>query len=294
MKWMFGGALAVVLAAAGYIGLAGAADAPVNPVLNSIVPCRIIDTRPSPNTVGPRSTALKAAETYTVKMTGAQGDCSVPTSAASLVLNVTVVEGTAPSWLTVWPAGTPVPTASNLNWVPGPSPIANQVTVGLPGSGEVSFRNQLGRVHLVVDVTGYYADHDHDASYYTKAEIDALVSANPGPKGDPGVNGISGYETIVETGTFTMAQIDADFGGLRLVGASCPEGKKLTNQGIVWGLDPDVDPDLQTPGWKDQFPNIVATTMSPTDQAPVFWISTDMMNTNGVWYYKARSICATG
>ena len=171
-------AVALVVGVAVWVGFATATSDPVSPVLTSIQPCRLIDTRPAPNTVGPRSTPLGAGETYSLTVTGAEGNCTLPTDLTTLVMNVTVVSGTADSWLTIWPAGTSVPTASNLNWVAGQAPTPNQVTVGVSANGAVSFRNQAGTVHIVGDVVGYFTDHNHDDRYYTKAEIDELIDSS--------------------------------------------------------------------------------------------------------------------
>ncbi|MFD9127288.1 PKD domain-containing protein, partial [Kitasatospora sp. NPDC059571] len=68
---------------------------------------------------------------------------------------VTVTATTAPGYLTVYPHGDAVPTASNLNWVAGRT-VPNLVTVPVK-DGKVSFRNSSpGTVHLVADLAGYY------------------------------------------------------------------------------------------------------------------------------------------
>ena len=59
----------------------------------------------------------------------------MPADANTVVLNVTVTDPTAGSYLTVWPQGSARPTASSVNWVAGQT-IPNTVTVGLnPAAG---------------------------------------------------------------------------------------------------------------------------------------------------------------
>ena len=124
-----------------YIGLANYAP---------VTPFRILDTR---NTGGPIGQGLVRA----LQVTGV-GALPIPASATAAVLNVTEVNGSASSLLTVYPFNTPRPTASNLNF--GPSTvIANLVTVTLganAGQGWINIYNSIGSVNVVVDVEGYF------------------------------------------------------------------------------------------------------------------------------------------
>jgi hypothetical protein len=168
-------ALATVLVAAGVgygVRLTGASSPTPNPVVTTITPCRLLDTRPGSDNVGPRSTPLGPNETYTTPVRGTNGNCTIPGSALGVVMNVTVVGGTRDSFLTVWPAGATRPLASNLNWVAGQPPTPNQVTTALGPDGRISFYNLAGTVHVVGDITGYLADHAHDDRYFTKEQVD--------------------------------------------------------------------------------------------------------------------------
>jgi len=111
-----------------------------------LVPSRILDTR-SGSPVGP-------GQTLNVPITGHGG---VPSSAViAVVLNATVTGTTAASYLTVWPAGVPRPTASNLNWKAGMT-VPNLVVVALGAGGQVSLFNGAGSTHVIFDVEGYVA-----------------------------------------------------------------------------------------------------------------------------------------
>jgi hypothetical protein len=81
---------------------------------------------------------------------------SVPTGATAVVLNVTAVNGSSFSILTVYPTGeSPVPTASNLNF-PAHTALANSVTAQIGTGGAVNIYNGLGTVNVIADVEGYF------------------------------------------------------------------------------------------------------------------------------------------
>jgi hypothetical protein len=98
--------------------------------------------------------------TRSLQVTGVGG---VPASGVSAVaLNVTVTNPTAPSFLTVWPAGATQPTASNLNFVGGQT-VPNRVIVKVGTGGMVNLFNFLGSVDVVVDVNGWFTDATNTA-----------------------------------------------------------------------------------------------------------------------------------
>ncbi|HET7467626.1 MAG TPA: fibronectin type III domain-containing protein [Candidatus Dormibacteraeota bacterium] len=111
-----------------------------------LVPARILDTR--------SSSPLGPGQTLNVTITGHGG---VPASGViAVVLNTTVTGTTAASSLTVWPAGVPRPTTSNLNWTAGKT-VPNLVVVALGTGGQVSIFNPSGSTQVVLDVEGYFA-----------------------------------------------------------------------------------------------------------------------------------------
>lgn len=180
-RWAaIGAAVAITLGAGGLASVDAAVSSDDGAVFVPITPCRLVDTRGA-STVGPRSRPLGAAETHVVDAHGAEGDCTIPTDAVGLSLNVTAVDASAPTFLTVWPDGDDRPEASSLNPQPGQPPTPNAVTTELSGAGRFAMFNLQGVVDVIVDVNGYYADHDHDDRYYTKAEVDSLVAAPPTP-----------------------------------------------------------------------------------------------------------------
>jgi hypothetical protein len=121
-----------------------------------IVPCRLVDTRPT-SQVGPIGTPIGPDTAVTVTVHGTNGNCTIPNTAVGVVTNTTAVNPTAPSFLTVYPGDAAArPTASNLNYVPGSPPTPNQVTVGLSGDGKINVFNRFGSIDVVIDVVGYY------------------------------------------------------------------------------------------------------------------------------------------
>lgn len=73
----------------------------------------------------------------------------------SVALNVTVTNPTASGFLTVWPAGSPRPNASNLNFSPGQT-VPNMVTVPVGQDGKVSIYASAGTSDVIVDVLGWF------------------------------------------------------------------------------------------------------------------------------------------
>jgi hypothetical protein len=116
--------------------------------LTPIAPVRTLDTRPG-TSVGGRSTPLGPNQQLDVTTVPACGSSS--TAAA---LNVTAVSPTASTFLTVWPAGTTRPLASNLNATAG-QVIPNMVMVPTT-NGVASVYNLTGNVDVVVDVIGCF------------------------------------------------------------------------------------------------------------------------------------------
>ncbi len=150
------GATHVIADVVGYIP-AGAAYIPVNPQ-------RLMDTRGMqgdygrlvgstvvrvPGPLGPRST-------FTLDLDSVLDD-ALPgldlTTMAAAVLNVTTVDATEATYLTVWPSGVAQPLASNINPIPG-SVIPNAVVVRPGREDRVNIYNGNGWVHVVVDLVG--------------------------------------------------------------------------------------------------------------------------------------------
>lgn len=149
----------------------------------AIEPRRVIDTR---STTKLRSTPTQ----YRVK----PADLEVPSFADSVVMNTTVADVPAQSFVTLWPSGNPAPprpVASNINVASGQI-IANQTTVKIHEDHIMGF-NAVDGVNVIFDVAGYYlADSATPASFsvaslnfetstkrYSKLEFDYKATAIP-------------------------------------------------------------------------------------------------------------------
>ncbi len=154
-RWVGVGVVIAIAAGAGGLLIASASSSSGASSFVPVTPCRLLDTRPA-SIVGARSTPVGSAETFTTAAWGVNGNCSIPTGATALSMNVVAINATSASYLTVFPAGRPLPLSSSLNWVAGAPPTPNAVTVPLSADGRLSFYNNSGSVDLAVDIVGYY------------------------------------------------------------------------------------------------------------------------------------------
>jgi hypothetical protein len=184
------------------------ADGPYNP----IGPVRICDTRPN-NPSNLTSTAGAPAaqcnggggnpgSTLTLGGTrsiAVAGDFGVPSDATAVVLNVTVVNPTAPGYLSVYPRGAAQPMASNIDDVNG-QVVPNLVEVGTGTAGEVTFVASMP-TDIVVDVEGYTSVAA--AGLYTALSDPVRIcdtrAGNPSTLDSPPVNQCNGANNSGET-----------------------------------------------------------------------------------------------
>ncbi len=121
-----------------------------------ITPCRIVDTRLTPNGNG-AGPVLSAGVARAFQLSGT---CGIPVTARAVVLNVTAVSATADGSFAIFPTGTPAPT--------GPTALsyrANKVRagafiakVGTTGDIVVWPQQPSGTVHMILDTAGYFED----------------------------------------------------------------------------------------------------------------------------------------
>jgi hypothetical protein len=148
-----------VMAASAFVCLAAAspsaAEGPFR--LYTLSPCRLVDTRINAQTVGAYGPVLTSDMQRTFPV---QGNCGVPAGARAVALNVTATASTGQGRFTLYPSGVATPNASTINFQAGQN-LANGAIVPLaaaaPDLAVMPFVVGGGQVHMVIDVTGYFA-----------------------------------------------------------------------------------------------------------------------------------------
>jgi hypothetical protein len=126
---------------------------PVGALYNALRPARLLDTRPGSPTFDGRDAGAGPRGAGTITQLQVTGRAGVPGSATTVSLNVTATEAQGPGFVTVFPCGQPVPTASNLNFVAGDT-VPNAVITKLGDGGRVCLFT-YAPTHLIVDVNGW-------------------------------------------------------------------------------------------------------------------------------------------
>ncbi|WP_157745788.1 hypothetical protein [Micromonospora purpureochromogenes] len=125
-------------------------------------PARLMDSRSG---LGAPKAKLGPGRTVNLQVAGRGG---VPASGVgAVVLNLTVTGPTSNSFLTAYPAGEQLPTASSINFAKGWLG-SNNVTVKVGADGKVSIYNRNGYTDVVVDVVGFYAGTSLTPAGFTK------------------------------------------------------------------------------------------------------------------------------
>lgn len=123
-----------------------------------------------------------------LQVTGVGG---IPASGVTaVVMNVTAVNPTRNSAVSVYPSGQSVPDLPTVSFAAGQN-VANLVTVQ-PANGKVDIRNAWGEVDLGVDVAGYYTDSGAGSLLrpVTPSRILNTVSGVGAPAGRVGWGGV--------------------------------------------------------------------------------------------------------
>jgi len=141
------GTVDVVVDVSGYYTDSGGA------AFHAVQPERLLDSRPGSDNVGPFSSPWDHNGARYVQIVG---EAAVPSAATAVVMNVTAVQPTAPTFVQLWPADVAKPVVgSNVNAGPGQI-VPNAVTVKVGSGGDVLVYNLQGSLHLVADVAGWF------------------------------------------------------------------------------------------------------------------------------------------
>ena len=110
-------------------------------------PCRLADVR--------NGEGFERHDSQIVRVT-VTGRCNVPADATAVALTVTVdnTRTPGPGFVSIWPEGAPMPTASILNYRAGQI-RANATIVGIGMGGAIDLFAQNG-APVIVDVTGWF------------------------------------------------------------------------------------------------------------------------------------------
>jgi len=198
-------------------GWVAAPSSPAGPdgLFKALQPARLLDTRDG---TGGYQGPLGQGAALHMQVLGRGG---VPGAGAeAVIVNVTVTNATATSFLTVWPTGGSLPTASNLNFTAGQT-IPNRVIVRLGTGGQIDIYNHAGSVDVVVDVNGWFTDA-------TAGQVGAgLVPLSPYRILDTR-SGVGGFGSPVPGGS-SIALPVAGKGGVPAMGSATPPRAVVLN-----------------------------------------------------------------
>ena len=216
----------------------------------------------------------------------------VPTDALAMALNITVTESTRPGFVTAFPAGTPMPTASvlNLDWFDQTRAAGG--IFGVSAQGITLFLSGGG--HVVVDYSGYFtgpsASPSSDGLFSVVDPVRLMDTRQTSPLGvGVPIYPQGGVELpLSQRGSmaYNVTSVDGDAGFIRGYAAGTPQpdtstlnpqgqGDIVANFAITQtsdhGLDfwsqPQTNLVVDLQGWFSG-PSVTATIAAPTNRAP--------------------------
>jgi hypothetical protein len=112
----------------------------------TVTPCRVVDTRqPSPGS----PLVAGAPRVFAIA-----GECGISATARAVSLNIAVTAPTSLGYVTLYPAGTAIPTVSTINFAANATRTNNAI-IPLGATGEIAAVLATGTAHCIIDVTGY-------------------------------------------------------------------------------------------------------------------------------------------
>lgn len=119
---------------------------------HTVAPCRALDTRAPIGPFGGPAPAAGSERTFTLL-----GRCGISPTATSVAANITVTQASAAGHLTVYPATSPLPPTSTINYRPGQT-RANNTVLSLDYAGRFTIRTFQagGTAQVILDVSGYF------------------------------------------------------------------------------------------------------------------------------------------
>ena len=229
-----------------------------------VVPSRVLDTRSS---LGGHAGPVVQGETMRLVIAGKNG---VPaTGAGAAALNVTATGANLSSFVTIFPAGTPRPIASNLNFVAGET-IPNRVVVAIGAGGAIAIYNNTGSAHIVVDVDGWFTDASDATAAggtFTAVTPSRLLDTRNGTGGAAGKLGQNQTLTLQVAGSGEVPATGAGAVVLNVtaVDGAIPSYLTIFPEGGVRTLSSDLN---FSNG--DAVPNLVVATLSGSGKIDIY------------------------
>lgn len=245
-----GNMVTVSTAAGGYVDVysnAGTADlvidvmgyfasalAPNGSRFEKLPTTRLLDTRTAGGRLGPEQWVHISPSTPLLARTVGAGCCWARSDVTAVVLNVTAIQSSDDGHLRIFPAGSTLPDASAMNFLPGKD-INRLVTVKVGDDADIEIWNAIGSVDLAVDLVGVYIDRFAEQQngrfigLVPGREIDTRLSS-PFP-GDGALLGghfliSGGYRSEVDL-VANLTAVDAAGGGYLSAG---PWGPQITGE----------------------------------------------------------------
>ncbi|WP_441250161.1 PKD domain-containing protein [Kitasatospora sp. McL0602] len=196
-----------------------------------VMPTRLYDTR-TPDYYGIHH--LGPGQSIDVYIPSAPGH---PYPAAA-VLNVTAVSPSQGGYLSVYPAGSPRPSTSNVNFTAGQT-VPNLVTVPVGESDRVTVYNFSGTTDVVVDLMGVY-ESGGGARFTALAPsrlLDTRQSTAVGPDASTSVQvrGVGGVPADATSVVLNVTSTGSDAGGYLTAYASGTERPGTSNLNFTAG-----------------------------------------------------------
>jgi archaellum component FlaF (FlaF/FlaG flagellin family) len=177
-RWAaIGAACAVVLGAGGLGVVSATTSSGDRAIYVPVTQIRVLDTRLGEKVVNETVRLVIEGIITTADGTSQQ---VVPTDASAVAINITATSTRKNGdygYVNVFPCtanSDSAPNTSSLNFENGID-IANALNVTTSANGSICLY-VFGTADLLVDVAGYYVDHNHDDRYYLKADVDAALS----------------------------------------------------------------------------------------------------------------------
>jgi hypothetical protein len=160
-----------------------------------VPPSRLLDTRDGTGRAGD-PTPIGPGETIVVPVAG-RGGLPPAGQVAAVTLNLTATWPTETTHLTAWPGDQPAPPeTSSINVAPGET-AAKHVTVAAGADGTVRLRNNSGRVHALVDLTGFYGPTGGTSGSLHRSVVPTRLLDTRDGTGQPGPGPVGAGRSIV-------------------------------------------------------------------------------------------------